>query len=309
MLDMQKTIPKHPFPLNKVGITNKKIFIKLKGDHKIPAIVNANVDLDIQNKGVHMSRHIESIQEVINLPNESNIINIPSKIVKELLKRHEYSKRAEVDIQADIEYETKTPVSKRKSSEFATVILKAVGFRRDGKSEILRKIGIKLYGMSVCPCGQNMVKEFAKKNLKELGYPFDNIKKILAAVPIATHNQRCSIEATIESKNESFSIDIQDFIQLINNSFSSETYSLMKRQDEFSLILKAHKKPLFVEDSARNLIINMLKKFGQYLSNEDKITIKQENFESIHKHNAFVEFSSSIGELKKKMGSYFMFVS
>jgi GTP cyclohydrolase I len=75
---------------------------------------------------------------------------------------------------------------------------------------------------------------------------------------------------------------IEDVIRLIEESASSEIYSLLKRVDEKYVTEKAYENPLFVEDVVRNVAgrLNRDDNFIWY-------SVEVENMESIHNHSAY----------------------
>ena len=71
-------------------------------------------------------------------------------------------------------------------------------------------------------------------------------------------------------------------IRLVEDSASSELYSLLKRPDEKAVTERAYENPVFVEDLVRNIALraNLVPEITWY-------RIEAENFESIHNHNAY----------------------
>ncbi|MCK5458920.1 MAG: GTP cyclohydrolase I FolE2, partial [Thermoplasmatales archaeon] len=64
------------------------------------------------------------------------------------------------------------------------------------------------------------------------------------------------------------------------------------------LVLKAHEKPKFVEDVVRDMLSAVLNKY-KGLPNDVIVIARSESEESIHKHNAFAERVTTLGELRK----------
>ena len=81
---------------------------------------------------------------------------------------------------------------------------------------------------------------------------------------------------------------------------SSETYELLKRQDEFFVVNKAHRNPRFVEDVVREMLHNVVAVYPD-LSDDAFVLAKQENMESIHQHNAFAERHGTLGEVRREI--------
>ena len=75
---------------------------------------------------------------------------------------------------------------------------------------------------------------------------------------------------------------IEDVIEAVEASASSELYALLKRQDEKAVTERAYENPVFVEDLVRNVALR--------LNADARVTwykVEAENFESIHNHNAY----------------------
>ena len=93
------------------------------------------------------------------------------------------------------------------------------------------------------------------------------------------HNQRGQVTVQLRSSK---TVWIEDVVELIEASASSELFSLLKRPDEKYVTEKAYNNPVFVEDLVRNVAVG--------LNEHPHVTwykIEAENFESIHNHNAY----------------------
>jgi GTP cyclohydrolase-4 len=113
-----------------------------------------------------------------------------------------------------------------------------------------------------------------------------------------THNQRNIGTLMVEVPRGTEIVDADDLIQIVEKSFSSPTYSILKRKEEAELVLQAHQKPKFVEDVVRDMLSAVLKKY-KGLPDEVMVIARSESEESIHKHNAFAERITNLGDLRK----------
>ena len=71
-------------------------------------------------------------------------------------------------------------------------------------------------------------------------------------------------------------------IKIIEESASSQVYSLLKRPDEKFVTEEAYDNPRFVEDLVRDVYLKM-----DAREEVDWFSIEAENFESIHNHSAY----------------------
>ena len=93
------------------------------------------------------------------------------------------------------------------------------------------------------------------------------------------HNQRGEVTVAVRFN---YIVWIEDLIEQVESSASSELYALLKRPDEKAVTEAAYENPVFVEDLVRNVAVRLKK-----LKGVSSFQIEGENFESIHNHNAF----------------------
>ena len=292
--DTQDDAPNVPIKLTRVGVTGVKKLLQLERTNKRPIILlptfDAFVDLPSHQKGVHMSRNPEAISEVLEDVAKDSTVDVESlcaKIVEKMMTKHEYAERVEISMTTDFMFMKESPVTKNKTQEMAQLKAKAVGLSDDnGNIEIRKSIGAELIGMTVCPCAQESVKESDKNKLLEF-LDEETTQKVLDTVTFASHNQRGVGTLLIEVPEDKI-VKAEDLIDIIETSMSSPVCELLKR------------KPVFVEDCVRNMMEKIVNKYSDF-PDDTLITARQENQESIHRHNAFAEKITTLGELKGEL--------
>lgn len=304
--DTQDDAPNIPIKLTRVGVTGVKKLLQLERVNKRPIILlptfDAFVDLPNNQKGVHMSRNPEAISEVLESVSNDNSVGVESlcaKIVEKMMDKHEYAQRVEISMTTDYMFMRESPVTKNNTQEMANLKAKAIGIRDDeGTVHIRKSIGAELIGMTVCPCAQESVKESDKNKLLEF-LDEETTQKVLDTVTFASHNQR-GIGTLLIEVPEGWEVKGEDIIEIIEMSMSSPVCELLKRPDENATVMNAHRKPVFVEDCVRNMMEMIAQKYSD-LPDDTLITCRQENQESIHRHNAFAEKITTMGELKSEL--------
>ena len=304
--DTQDDAPSIPIKLTRVGVTGVKKLLQLERQNKRPIILlptfDAFVDLPNDQKGVHMSRNPEAISEVLETVAEDSGVDVESlcaKIVDKMMTKHEYAKRVEISMTTDFMFMKESPVTKNSTQEMAELKAKAVGLRdEDGNVSIRKSIGAEVIGMTVCPCAQESVRESDKNKLLEF-LDEETTQKVLDTVTFASHNQRGVGTLYIEVP-EGKVVKANDIIDIIEESMSSPVCELLKRPDENATVMNAHRKPVFVEDCVRNMMEMIANKYSDF-PDDTLITARQENQESIHRHNAFAEKVTTMGELKAEL--------
>ena len=304
--DTQDDAPNIPIKLTRVGVTGVKKLLQLERTNKRPIILlptfDAFVDLPNDQKGVHMSRNPEAISEVLEKVAKGSTIDVESlcaKIVDTMMKKHEYAKRVEISMTTDFMFMHESPVTKNKTQETAKLKARAIGYRdENGNVEIRKSIGAEVIGMTVCPCAQESVKESNRNSLLEF-LDEKKKKKVLDTVTFASHNQR-GVGTLLMEVPEDKKVKAEDIISIIESSMSSPVCELLKRPDENATVMNAHQKPVFVEDCVRNMMEKIATKYSDF-PDDTLITSRQENHESIHRHNAFAEKVTTLGELKAEL--------
>ena len=304
--DTKDDTPSVPIKLTRVGVTGVKKLLQLERTNKRPIILlptfDAFVDLPSDQKGVHMSRNPEAISEVMEDVAKDSTVDVESlcaKIVEKMMTKHEYAKRVEISMTTDFMFMKESPVTKNKTQEMAQLKAKAIGLRDDdGNINIRKSVGAELIGMTVCPCAQESVRESDKLKLLEF-LDEETTQKVLDTVTFASHNQR-GIGTLLIEVPEHKVVKAEDLIDIIETSMSSPVCELLKRPDENATVMNAHRNPVFVEDCVRNMMEKIVKKYADF-PDDTLITARQENQESIHRHNAFAEKVTTLGELKEEL--------
>lgn len=303
--DTQDKQPAIPVSLTKVGVTGVKKLVKIERENKRPIVLlptfDAYVNLPSTQKGVHMSRNPEAISEVIEeaaQTKETHLETICANITKRLLEKHEYATRAETQAKGDYVINKLSPVTQKKTQETTQIIAKAVAYRDDeDQIHVKKMIGAEVVGMTVCPCAQESVEKDSKEKLLEF-LDEKTTEKVLETVTFASHNQR-GIGTILLEVSEKQDVNVDDLIEIIQNSMSAQVCEILKRPDENSVVTSAHQNPVFVEDCVRNMIIGLVEKYPE-LPDSSCVTIKQVNEESIHQHNAYAQKDASFKQLREE---------
>jgi GTP cyclohydrolase-4 len=299
MKDTQESEPPVYIELNRVGVKGIKKTIIRKKDGKynvLLATIDVFIDLPSHKKGIHMSRNLEVTNEIIERavgPEVEDIELLCIAIAKNCLMKQEAT-RAEVEINADYSLPRSTPLSKTPTQEKYELIAKAVAWREDDKIKVRRSIGAVAEGMTVCPCSIETVQHFVSEN-------FEIDRRIVSQLPLASHNQRGKGTLIVET-DEDERVEGNDIVEIIEDAMSSPLYEVLKRKDELKVVVDAHKKPRFVEDVLRMMIKGLTEKYPK-LSDNAYISARQENFESIHRHNTYAEKTGFYGDIKKELNN------
>jgi GTP cyclohydrolase I len=248
LTDVQGSADFRQIPIDKVGVKGVTYPIRLRtpdgGEQHTVASVNMYVSLPHHQKGTHMSRFLEVLNEHASEIDPTDILAICRDV------RHRLN-AADAHLELAFTYfiRKKAPVTAAPGLMDYQVSFEA---RSNGSDDFI--LGVKVPATSLCPCS---------KTISAYG----------------AHNQRCVIEARVRTTGMMW---IEDLVNIVESSASSQVYSVLKRPDEKFVTEVAYDHPKFVEDIVRDLAMK--------LETDARVTwyaINSENFESIHNHNAF----------------------
>lgn len=301
--DVQSEQPRVSATLSRVGVTNVERIVRIAangGENLYFAKLECFVDLAAAQKGVHMSRFEEVVNEAIDevVLREAFRAEVLAGHIAELVRERQGGARSEVTIEARYPENKPAPVSGIETQEiytmYGTAVASAAGTRR--------LVGVQAQGMTACPCAQDLVAERSHARLSEQGFSESQIEKIFGAVPVATHNQRGLATLHVGCPEDlAGAIDAEALLKIAEDSMSSEIYELMKRSDEVEVVEKAHRRPRFVEDCVREMVAGVSERFGTTLGPNAFVLARQENLETIHQHNVVAERYGLLMEVAREL--------
>ena len=247
--------------------------------------INACVDLPKSQKGIHVSRNVETVLETLSEAKFTGFKKLEEalrNITHILLNKHNYAYKAEASISTLYLYKYNDEYISNYVDEIPVILILKDVLLRDGYEETT--IGVKIKGMTVCPCAQQVYATM--ENLK------------LPHAP--SHSQRAMIYLGVKVHgNDSNNIDLNDIIRATLDSFSAPVLNFLKRDSEYRLVKKAFENPRFVEDVTRHAIYNVYKILKDSLKDDDEIFVKVVSYESIHPFNLYSYSTYKVKELRE----------
>ncbi len=265
MVDVQNRPDTRRIKIDKVGVKDIRypitVMDKAREAQRTVASVNMYVDLPHQYKGTHMSRFIE----VLSTHRDTISTQTIPAILADMKKRLNAAS-AHLELAFPYFIEKKAPVSGAVSLMEYTCNL--TGHQHESSD---LTVGVTVPITTLCPCS---------KEISAFG----------------AHNQRGMVTVVVRY-NKFFWME--DLIRLVEESCSSEVFSLLKRADEKYVTEAAYENPMFVEDVVREVAVRLLA--------DDTFTwfsIAAENFESIHNHSAYayIERSRDEDDAEERVG-------
>ena len=188
--DVQASAPAIFVSLSRVGVTNVEKVIRIETDgveRLFYAKLDCFVDLGPRQKGAHMSRFEEVINDVIGevVLGEGGFKaeHLAQRIAVEVRARQDVL-RAEVTIAARYPEHKPAPVSGIATQEIYTLFGSAVASERGTR----RLVGVAAQGMTASPCAQQLVAGRSRERLAADGFSDDQIASRSAASTSVSHS-------------------------------------------------------------------------------------------------------------------------
>lgn len=301
MRDMHAEAPaRGRVKLRSVGLSDvRKPLVVQRPERQVTLAVTfrVSVDLPSDKKGSDLSRNAEVLAEVVDATvtqPADGLESACSAIAGELLARHPYA--TEASVEASAEYFLRKGISEeRRSYEDYTLVAEAIASHGpDGRVVLHRAVGAEAVGMTACPCAMETCRAELAREYPLLAAPE------LKDLPMITHNQRNRTRLVFELE-DSGEVEVDQVIEAIEAAQSSPTYAILKRGDEGEVVLRAHRRPKFVEDVLRDLLAGVPERFPS-LSDATVVRASTESEESIHKYNVHASHRVRLGELRRPTG-------
>jgi len=222
MPDVQASSDDRQIAIDKVGVKNVTYPIALKGpkgvgtQHTI-ANINMYVALPHHQKGTHMSRFLE----VLNEHHESIQADQVMDVAHHMKERLE-AETAHLEFEFTYFIDKKAPVTGAPSKLNIQVTFECTSNCQDDFV-----LGITVPATSLCPCS---------KEISEYG----------------AHNQRCEMEVKVRTAPGQ-TMWIEDLFEVVEQAASTQVFAVLKRPDEKWVTERAYENPKFVEDIVRDL--------------------------------------------------------
>ena len=297
-------MPATQVSLSRVGVTGVEKVIRVKADgaeNLFHADFECFVDLEPRQAGVHMSRFEEVVGEAIDevVLGEAFRAETLAAHIAQRVRERQGGRRAEVSVAARYPETVTTPASGHSTQEIYVLFGTAVASERGTRT----LTGVQAQGMTACPCAQEMVAELGRERLAERASTPTRSSARSGPSPSPPTTSAGSAPSTSAAPRAAPTwIDAPELLRIVEGSMSSEIYELMKRPDELAVVEKAHAQPRFVEDCVREMIRQVVEGYPD-LPAEAFVMARQENLETIHRHNVVAERYGALGDLRQELAA------
>ncbi len=254
MPDVQASRDSRRVAIDKVGVKDvtypMRLRTRLGGEQTTVATINMYVGLPHHQKGTHMSRFLEVLNEHAGDAVEPLTPDQIPQIARAICKRLDAET---AHFEADFTYFINKHAPVTGAPGLMDYKVRFVA-EANGSDDFIMTVSAP--ATSLCPCS---------KEISAYG----------------AHNQRCRVEASIRFKGM---VWIEDLVEHLEAAASTPVFAVLKRPDEKQVTEAAFDNPKFVEDIVRDLAIRL-----EADDRITWFRVNSENFESIHNHNAYAQ--------------------
>ncbi len=206
--------------IDRVGIKSIRHPIRFRqrdgGLQPTVAVFDMTVNLSHEQKGTHMSRFLEILNEEVDELDTQGFI----QVIADMTARLE-AERGYIETRFPFFVRKKAPVTG--VSSYLDYEITLNGEWSEGGSALWLKVVVPV--TSLCPCS---------KKISDYG----------------AHNQRSHVTLAVRTRQPLW---VEDLIDLVEKEASCEIYGLLKRADEKDVTEQAYNNPKFVEDMVRDI--------------------------------------------------------
>lgn len=288
--DIQRTRDTRRVHIARVGVTGIKLPIRVKRApieftdlvQTLDTVGTFELSCSLPHyvKGTHMSRFTEVLNAHIDSGGVFSIGDLQA-VALELGNRLE---SCNVNLKLSVDYFIiqNAPVSGRpgmapvKGTLEVSVHRPAVG---QAPYLIETKTGVVVEGKTCCPCSRE-ISDYDHASGRGKG----------------AHAQRSTVTIVADHQADAV-VWFEQLIIAAQRSFSSPIYPVLKRPDERAVTVGAYENPKFVEDVIRDVAVELRK-----IDDIEAFTVRVQNAESIHYHDAFAEIHEDMSTDLSDMG-------
>ena len=219
--DVQSGVDRRNLAIQRVGVkslTHPVLVLSVRGPQPSVASIDMDVGLPAEQKGTHMSRFVDVLQNHAEPLSMTSIQTLLAKMVERL-----DAKAGHIEIRLPFFVLKTAPVSGVESllDYQLTFTVETDGAATRFKQKVVVPV------TSLCPCS---------KKVSDYG----------------AHNQRSHITISAELAEE---LAVEEQIRVAENASSCEIWGLLKRPDEKYVTERAYNNPKFVEDVVRDVAL------------------------------------------------------
>lgn len=297
--DVPNSAPTVAIPVTEAGIGQHDVLFELSGFGEAADVIPvhgtlaAAAGLGSDQRGVHMSRIVESVQSMTGRAWET-LDAFMTALVRDVAER-QGQQTSRVRFDGLTELPTRAPVSGRVTRDKWG--LHAEATLTDGSAST--RIGLTGTIITACPCTRAYSWYATVIDLADrVGIAMAN--EVAAGLVTFTHSQRATVTVMVDGGPGG--ICLSDCYQGILDN-TQVVHALLKRPDEHFVVRRAHERPQFTEDVVREVAAGVAKRAYGRARDNTLVSVASVALESIHAHTVQSRVEATVAELHNYLAS------
>jgi len=278
--DIQRTLDTRDVFIKRVGVTGIRLPIRVlrapsSVDGKTPALTVLDTvgefelacSLSAEVKGTHMSRFTQVLNQHILADGTFSSLDLQT-VALQLAEKLE-TRRVFLQVTVDYFMSQEAPVTKCAGTAPLKGILQIECVRTpEDRFAFVTHTGVEVQGKTCCPCSREISDFNAATGMGK-----------------GAHAQRSKISVLVQHEPDKV-VWFEMLVHAAWRAFSHPIYPVLKRPDERAVTMGAYDNPKFVEDVVRDMACQL-----RQMPTVKHFTVRVDNAESIHYHDAYAELS------------------
>ncbi len=283
--DPQSEKPSVRLRINLVGVEGLRVPVDVsveEGEVLQDLRISAFLTLPAERRGIHASRIYEAVLNVAKGNGRRRTLDgMATELAIAVLERDQDCSRAEVAISAKLFEPSTSPVTGRPAYLTSFVSVRSVSVRDGAVRPLTKSVAVRVVGVTACPCAKSLVQVLTGEEGRDY---------------TATHMQRTIAVLRLTLRPEEH-VRLGTLTRILRQSMSSSVYPGLKRLDEAEVVMRTVKKPVFIEDAVRDVVLSVARELS-HLHPSDHITVKMRSIESLHDYDMLAVYSGTMSEAK-----------
>jgi len=244
--------------------------------------ISAFLSLPAERRGIHASRIYEAVLNVTRgMDGKRTLDQMATELAVAVLERDQDCSRAEVSIYAKLFEQATSPVTGRPAYLTSHVSVRSVSVRDYSVRPLMKAVAVRVTGVTACPCAKSVVQTLIGEEGRD--YTATHIQRTLAVLKLTLRPEE--------------HVRLRTLTGILRESMSSPAYPGLKRLDEAEVVMRTVKRPVFIEDAVREVVLKVAKELG-HLQPGDRITVRMRSVESLHDYDMLAVYSGTLSEAK-----------
>ncbi len=287
--DIPHQKPQYQIILPSAGVTREQVPVVItdplndNSQTRVMCEVIALTEVPALKRGIHMSRIGDCIARLTNQSFESLQEYVIA--LAEAIQKSQYGGPTHTKVHGVYSYLEK--IHGRESGK-DKISLEKFGIKASAlqnKDHQTQSAGLVITHITACPCVQETLRHASSDDITA------------SSLPLLTHSQRC--QTSVSVNNIVNTLPIKKLLEALDR-IVFRTRSTLPREYEALLVYGAHRRPQFIEDIVRSVIVACCKLFKDQFPNSS-LHVSSVSQESIHDFDIIAELEMSIQKLKEAL--------